>query len=142
MFLDSLWRSKWRRRRYERKTTRQIERLRKQKQFHDANQLSEEMRDALIMWQQYIWAQRTTLLVTAAKRLDIPVSYDKELWRTNEAQDTYLTAHAQHELHKAIRQEKDDRLTHRMKLAKEVVIPIVTFILGLITAYITMRRNH
>jgi hypothetical protein len=94
------------------------------------------------MWQQSIWARRTALLVAAAKRLDVPIPNDKDVWRTSEEQDRYLTPQAQHDLHKAIRQEKDDRITHRMKLVKEVVIPIVTFIIGLITAYIAMKRNH
>lgn len=142
MILDSLWRSKWRRDKYERKTNRQIKTLRKQKSFSEANRLSEELQDELMMWQQSIWARRTRMLMAAAERLDVPVPYEKDLWKTSQEQDRYLTPQAQHELHKAIRQEKDDRLTHRMKWVKEAVIPIVTFILGLMTAYIAMRRNH
>jgi hypothetical protein len=95
-----------------------------------------------MLWQQGIWARRSRVLVAAAERLDVPVSYDKDIWRTSEEQDRYLTPQAQHGLHKAIRLEKDDRLTHRMKWVKEVVIPVVTFLLGLMTAYVAMKRNH
>lgn len=142
MIHNSLWWSKWRRNRYEKKTNSKIKALRAAKKYDEANELEHELQDELMSWEQSLWSRRTIALVKEAKRLDVPVNYDKEVWRTSEEQDRYLTPQAQHDLHKAIRQEKDDRITHRMKLVKEVVIPIVTFILGLITAYVAMKRNH
>lgn len=142
MILDSLWRLKWRRDRYERRTSRELKVLKEKKKHQEAHDLEQEMEYELMLWQKAIWVRRTSMLLAAAKSLDVPVSYDKELWGTSEEGDRYLTPKAQHELHKAIRQEKDDRLTHRMRWVKEVVIPVVSFILGLMTAYVAMKRNH
>lgn len=142
MVLDSLWRSKWRRNRYDKKTTREVKRLREAKNYEKANELEYEAEDELRSWEKSIWSRRTQVLIAFAKRLDVPVPNDKDVWRTSEENERYLAPEAQHELHKAIRQEKDDRLNHRMRWVKQVIIPVVSFILGLVTAYFGMKSKR
>jgi hypothetical protein len=53
-----------------------------------------------------------------------------------------LTDKAYNELRSLIMKFQSERLEHRMRWVKIVLIPVGTFIIGVLATYYTMKRNY
>jgi hypothetical protein len=146
MILDAIHRSQWRRGWYIRKTHVQIKRLKKAAKHEEANLLQHEMSHELQLWHLHIQVLISRKLIIKAERLGVPLPKDEGVWQeTEDDSSIYLTKEGQHELRKIIRQEAEDSMRNRMLFVKEVVIPVGSFIiavLSLLITYAALKLKH
>lgn len=137
-----LWRAQFRRNKLERAYNRDIKRATKEKDWKRAEQLREEAAHYLSEANDEIQFFNSLNLLKRARGLPIPIPdySDEQSWENNWGR-RMLTSKGQADLLREIRKEETERLEHRMRFVKIVVIPVGTFILGVLGTYLTMKHN-
>lgn len=142
MIFDEIWRLEWKRNNLQRSYDKDIKKCKKAKNHHRADELDQEAAHFYSGATDQINALRSQKLVKKAIDLKIPTpDYSDETSWTNWYYGYVLTDKAYDELRARIMKFTDYRLEHRMRWVKLVLIPIGTFILGIITTYLTIKHN-
>jgi hypothetical protein len=142
MIFDEIWRKEWKRNRMQRSYDRDIKLATKEKNHKHAEDLKEEGAHFWSGHNDEIDALRSRKLVAQAIRLRIPrPDYTDETSWTNWYYGYVLTDKGYNELRSRIMKFQSERLEHRMRWVKIVLIPLGTFIIGVLTTYFTMKHN-
>jgi hypothetical protein len=145
MTLDNVWRSQWRRKRYNKKTLRKVRALQDQGKHQEASELLHEMNHELHMWSKHILVLGTQKLRIKAERYGVPLPKDHEgqqVWReTEDDSSLYLLPEAQFQLRKQIRQERNERLDVWMNVVSKIG-GFVLGILSLLVALAALKLKH
>lgn len=148
MIFDEIWRMQRRLNRMSKAYFKQIESLRRRhkKTEEQIDMITDSDRINLDELSLHInYAQSDAITDEAYKlKIPLPTRTDKEAWDDFFGRP-YLTNKGYSELRSKIRQEKNERMDHRMKWVKDVVIPILSAlsVLGsLIVAYTALKLKH
>jgi hypothetical protein len=143
MIFDQIWREEWKRDRLQRSYDKDINKLVKVQKFKDAANLREEAAHFVNEADQDLDCLRSRRLVKKAIRLQIPRPdfKDETSWTQWGEYGYVLTDKGYDELRSRIMKFQSERLEHRMRWVKLVLIPLGTFIIGILGTYFTMKRN-
>jgi len=146
MIFDELWRKQWHRDKLQRFYDKEIGKLAKAKDHREAEELRQEAAHYVHEADQDLDFMRSWMLIKRARRLQVPLPpySDKQAWHDFWGRIS-LTPKAYDDLRNAIRKEEGQRLEHRMRWVKEVIIPILSalsVIGSLIVAYTALKLKH
>jgi len=142
MIFDELWRKQWQRDRLQRLYDRDVKRALKRNDYKAAESIREEAAHFLNEADEGLQFSNSQRLIDRARRLPIPLPdyNDAQSW-DNSWGRRVLTRKGQADLLREIRKEETERLEHRMRWVKIVLIPIGTFLIGVVSTYFAMKRN-
>jgi hypothetical protein len=147
MMFDEIWRMQRKSQKLNRAYLKKVEELRNQGQSEvQIDMLVDEDRNDIMSLDMDLAYMLNDRLVTEAYKLRVPTPSreDKEMWHDFFGRP-YLTDKGYSELRSRIRQEKKERLDHRMMWVKDVLIPILSalsVIGSLIVAYTALKLKH
>jgi hypothetical protein len=143
MIFDELWRKEWKRDKLQRFYDKGVKRLQKKNQYREADEWESEAAHFVGEANEELSFLRSLKLTKRARKLQIPLPdySDKQAW--DQSWSRYiLTPKGYEALRGAIRKEEAERLKHGMRLWREVLIPIITLLIGIIGTYLAMRQHH
>jgi hypothetical protein len=143
MIFDELWRKECKCNKLQRSYDKDIKLAIKEKNYKRAEELKEEAAHFVSGHYDEIDALRSRKLVKQAIKLQIPrPNFQDETSWTHWYYGYVLTDKAYNELRSLIMKFQSERLEHRMRWVKIVLIPVGTFIIGVLATYYTMKRNY
>jgi hypothetical protein len=139
MFL--ILRKQWKRDRLKRIYDKDIQRLEKAKEWKEAESLRGEAAHCLGEADEEIQGLKSIRLIERARRLPVPLPdrEDKTAWDESWERRS-LSSKGQADLLVKIRTEESERLKHSFRWWN-VLIPIITGLLGILGTYLAMRRH-
>jgi hypothetical protein len=134
-------RKQWKRDRLKRSYDKDIERLEKARQWKEAENLRQEAAHFVGDAYEELQGLRSIRLIERALRLPIPLPdwEDKTAWDESWGRRR-LSSKGQADLLVKIRTEESERLKHLFRWWN-VLIPIITGLLGFLVTYLAMRRH-
>ena len=135
-------RKQWKRNKLKRSYDKHINQLNKTRQWKEAESLREEQAHFVSEADEEIQILKSNQLLERARCLPIPRPdwEDKTAWDESWGRRT-LSPKGYADLLVKIRNEESERLKHSFRWWKEVLIPFVTLILGILGTYLAMRRH-
>lgn len=146
MILDDIWRTERERNQTEQFYDKLIKKTRNAKKFKEAEEIEEEAAHMVHECETRLNILYSRALVREAWRLRVPVPEhsDKEMWE-NLFGFVVLTTKGYATVRSDIRKEKKERSERWISLIKDVVIPLGSFLIGilsLLVAYAALHLKH